>query len=252
MSRRCSAADGFAVKNAATSCYDWNPEIIIAEQRAFTTRCAATELGGASRRCATSGSISTPAYPFGWIDDPAGVNRLIGLYWLSSLFYPDANQEDLRVAVCEFYDKFYRIKLTNAQIEAMVRPAGAPAVESSHGATEPLLGAGSIPLPSTPPANPSTPSATVSPLSPVTPSAPEATAPSTTPNASGGLPALPPMPSTASATCTLPGANGPLASDAEHALAGSRPAGRRPAGPARRSAGARPPRHRAAKGSIAR
>src|SRR5438876_531833 len=67
-----------------------------------------------------------PAYPFGWIDDPPGVNRLIGLHWLSGLFYPDANQDDLRAAVCEFYDQFYRIKLTNAQVEAMVRPAGAP------------------------------------------------------------------------------------------------------------------------------
>ena len=54
-----------------------------------------------------------PSNPFGWLEDPSGINRLIGLYWLSSLFYPDATQEDLRATVCDFYDKFYRTKLTN-------------------------------------------------------------------------------------------------------------------------------------------
>ena len=227
---RVLGRDGLAAITPA-QLYEWNPEIIIAEQRSFYNALRRDRAWRGLSAVSHKRVYLAPAYPFGWIDDPPGVNRLIGLHWLSGLFYPDANQEDLRVAVCEFYDQFYRIKLTNAQIEAMVRPAGAPPVESSRGAPEPLLGIGSIPLPSTPPADPSTPSATVSPLSPVTPSAPEATAPSTTPNAPG-LPALPPMPSTASATCTLPGANGPLASNLPSTpLPGIGPPGRRGAAP---------------------
>ena len=81
-----------------------------------------------------------PRYPFGWIEGPSGVNRLIGQYWLSSLFYPDATQEDLRATTCDFYDKFYRIKLTNAQLEAMVRPAGIPPPEVMRPVGEPLIG----------------------------------------------------------------------------------------------------------------
>ena len=71
-----------------------------------------------------------PADPFGWIDDPPGINRIIGLYWLTALFYPDQYQEDLRTNAREFYDKFYRIKLTDRQLEALVRPAEARAGES--------------------------------------------------------------------------------------------------------------------------
>ena len=239
---RVLGRDGLAVISPG-QLYEWNPEIIIAEQRSFYNALRRDRAWRGLAAVAHKRVYLAPAYPFGWIDDPPGVNRLIGLHWLSGLFYPDANQEDLRVAVCEFYDQFYRIKLTNAQVEAMVRPAGAPALETSHGMTQPPLGIGAMPqspLPSTPPATPSAPSATVSPMSPVTPSAPEATAPapeatapSTTPAPSAtGLPGPPPAPSTASATCTLPGANGPLGNNSPSAgLPGIGPPGRRGAAP---------------------
>ena len=47
-----------------------------------------------------------PSDPFGWLNDPPGVNRLIGLYSLSTLFYDFPVYEDLRGIACEFYDKF--------------------------------------------------------------------------------------------------------------------------------------------------
>ncbi len=97
-----------------------------------------------------------PATPFGWIDDPPGVNRLIGLYWLSALFYPDNTQEDLRTTVCDFYDKFYGIKLTNGQLEAMVRPAGV-AAPTAGAPVEPLVGLGAAPPSSLSPTTPGTP-----------------------------------------------------------------------------------------------
>ena len=208
---------------------EWNPEIIIAERRSFYD---ALRRSRAWRRLAAVSHkrvYLAPAYPYGWIDDPDGVNRLIGLHWLSGLFYPDQNQEDLRSATCEFYDLFYGIKLTNGQIETMLRAAGIPPA-TTGGVMEPLIGPGSAPLsplpstptvPTTPPASAapsasttvppattptvpavpgtdtSTPSASsTSPLSPVTPSAP--------------LPPVPPTPSAAASTCTLPGANSPL------------------------------------------
>ena len=118
-----------------------------------------------------------PADPFGWIDNPPGVNRVIGLYWLTGLFYPDQYQEDLRTAIREFYDKFYRIKLTDRQLEALVRPAESRAGESQRQIGVPLLGAEPVPLPNAPP-----------------PSAPPA--PTPTPPGRGGLgvPALPSLP----------------------------------------------------------
>jgi len=123
----------------------WDPEIIIAQQRGFYE--ALRRNPGWRRLSAVRHNrvYLEPGSPFGWIDDPSGVNRLIGLYWLSGLLYPDALQQDLRATTCEFYDKFYRIKLTNRQMEAMLRPAGVPPVEVPRPVGEPLVGLGAAP-----------------------------------------------------------------------------------------------------------
>ena len=38
----------------------------------------------------------SPELPFGWVDFPPSVNRLIGLWWLGKILYPDLFPEDLR------------------------------------------------------------------------------------------------------------------------------------------------------------
>src|SRR3954449_431834 len=165
----------------------WDPEIIIAEQRSFYI---ALQRDRGWRRLSAVRNKQVylePSSPFGWIDDPPGVNRLIGLYWLSTLFYPDLTQEDLRTTACDFYDKFYGEKLTTARLEALVRPAGAKPVEKPQQVGEPLPGLG------------------------VTP--PSAVAPSTlAPDTLGLVPKAPqpsrPARQPAPVTCTVPAAPG--------------------------------------------
>src|SRR4029077_9589839 len=79
-----------------------------------------------------------PSQPFGWIDDPPGINRLIGLYWLSVVLYPSDAQEDVRSQVQDFYDKFYGVKLSDAQVEAIAKTAGIPASDTPHLAALPI------------------------------------------------------------------------------------------------------------------
>src|SRR5438876_1607440 len=169
--------------------FAWDPEIIIAEQRAFYDAMRR----GPRRLAAVRNKrvYLAPSTPFGWIDDPPGVNRLIGLYWLSALFYPDNTQEDLRTTVCDFYDKFYGIKLTNGQLEALVRPAGIPAPTPGM-PTEPLVGLGAAPPSS---------------LSP-TPGNPVTSAPSTVPGAPGTASSEPGAAVTPSAPSPVPGTAG--------------------------------------------
>jgi iron complex transport system substrate-binding protein len=158
----------------------WDPEIIIAEDHSFYNSLQRNP--GWRRLSAVRNKrvYLEPGTPFGWFDDPTGVNRVIGLQWLSDLFYPDVLQEDLRSTTCEFYQKFYRIKLTNGQVEAMLRPAGARPAQTTYQA-EPLAGLG------------------------VTPRAP---APS---SAAGAIPGMPNMPPEGGpgAACTLPGGMSP-------------------------------------------
>ena len=137
---------------------DWNPAIIIAQQQSFYDALLHSTPWRGLIAVASKKVYLAPADPFGWIDDPPGVNRIIGLYWLTGLFYPDQYQEDLRTNVREFYDKFYRIKLTDKQLEALVRPAESRAGESQRQIGVPLLGAEPVPFP-----NPNAPAPTARP-----------------------------------------------------------------------------------------
>jgi hypothetical protein len=173
----------------------WNPDVIIAERRGFFDSLRRDRQFRQLAAVRDKHVYLEPTDPFGWIEDPSGVNRLIGLYWLSRLFYPDATQEDLRTTACEFYDKFYRIKLTNRRLEQMVVPAGASPAEAPRPVSEPLVGLGAAPPSS---------------LAPATPGAPNPNAANPrAPNHPGALPPVPGMPNTSpTSACTVP--TGPM------------------------------------------
>ncbi len=64
-----------------------------------------------------------PNVPFGWIDFPPSVNRLIGMRWLAKVLYPDAFPEELRAAVRDFYTRAYHQTPTEAQLDALLATA---------------------------------------------------------------------------------------------------------------------------------
>jgi hypothetical protein len=147
-----------------------------------------------------------PSDPFGWIENPSGVNRLIGLHWLSSLFYPDATQEDLRATVCDFYEKFYRTRLTNRALEALVGPAGAPPADAPRPYAEPLVGLGAAP-PSTLPSGTPGALSTTAPLPGLPASGPNATCSVPTGPSPKPIPGITSLPATPLDTpsATVPG-----------------------------------------------
>jgi iron complex transport system substrate-binding protein len=105
----------------------WNPDFIIAQRRSFYEALRRDRRWRSLAAVRDKKVFLAPAAPFGWIDDPRSVNRLIGLYWLSSLFYKSMAQPDLGTLVTEFYQKFYNITLTNPQRAALLRDAAPPA-----------------------------------------------------------------------------------------------------------------------------
>ena len=67
----------------------------------------------------------SPQVPFGWVDSPPSVNRLIGLWWLATIFYPDLFKEDMRELTRDFYTKFYHVTPTDAPPSTTCWPARA-------------------------------------------------------------------------------------------------------------------------------
>ena len=59
----------------------------------------------------------SPKMPFGWVDFPPSVNRLIGLWWLAKILYPEQFPEDIGALTRDFYRRFYHVTPTDAQIE---------------------------------------------------------------------------------------------------------------------------------------
>ena len=124
---------------------EWNPDIIIAESPAFYNSLLRDPGWRVLAAVRNKHVYLEPTTPLGWIDDPPGINRLIGLYWLSVLLYPNANQNDVRSLAQDFYDKFYGITLTDKQIDAIAKTAGIPASDTPHLADLPLGGTGVTP-----------------------------------------------------------------------------------------------------------
>lgn len=101
----------------------WNPDIIIAAERSFYNSLLRDPGWRQLKAVRGKRVYLAPDNPFGWIDEPPGVNRLLGLYWLLDVLYPDELAEDLGTTVQDFYDKFYKTKLAPKQLAALIKAA---------------------------------------------------------------------------------------------------------------------------------
>jgi iron complex transport system substrate-binding protein len=98
--------------------YAWNPDIVVTNNAGFWK--ARKEPDWAALPAVAQGRVYlAPALPFGWIDEPPSVNRLLGLIWAGHTLYPAFYPEDLRAEARDFYRRFYRIELDDEQFEAL-------------------------------------------------------------------------------------------------------------------------------------
>ena len=102
----------------------WNPEVIITIEPAFATTVRTDPVWAPIKAVQTARIYLSPRLPFGWVDFPPSVNRLIGLWWLAKAFYPDKFPEDLRPLTREFYLRFYHITPSDDQIDNVLSGQG--------------------------------------------------------------------------------------------------------------------------------
>ncbi|MGB8671809.1 MAG: iron ABC transporter substrate-binding protein [Pseudolabrys sp.] len=95
----------------------WNPDIIITIDQDFAASVR-SDPAWSSVKAVRDGRVHlSPKMPFGWVDFPPSVNRLIGLRWLAKILYPDKFPEDIRAQTREFYAMFYHRTPSDAQID---------------------------------------------------------------------------------------------------------------------------------------
>ena len=67
----------------------WNPDVIVTIDRDFAANVH-SDPAWASVAAVRAGRVHlSPKLPFGWVDFPPSVNRLIGLWWLAKILYPE-------------------------------------------------------------------------------------------------------------------------------------------------------------------
>jgi iron complex transport system substrate-binding protein len=102
----------------------WNPDVIITIEPNFAAAVRTDPVWASVKAVETGRIYLSPTLPFGWVDFPPSVNRLIGLWWLAKALYPEQFPEDLRPITRDFYQRFYHMTPTDAQIEAVLAGRG--------------------------------------------------------------------------------------------------------------------------------
>ncbi len=97
----------------------WDPEVVVTQDRALAGRIASDPLWRSMSAVRDRRVLCAPSLPFGWLDTPPGVNRLLGVLWLARSLAPGA-ASGLRDEVRSFYSSFYRIDLTAARLDRLL------------------------------------------------------------------------------------------------------------------------------------
>ena len=101
----------------------WNPDVVVTIDPNFYALATKHPLWREVTAIKAGRLHLAPNVPFGWIDFPPSINRLVGLRWLARILYPQAFPEDLRPIVRDFYTRCYHQAPSEAQLDQLLRPA---------------------------------------------------------------------------------------------------------------------------------
>jgi iron complex transport system substrate-binding protein len=98
----------------------WAPDTIITWDANFYASYATNPLWATVPAVVAKRVYLAPRLPFGWIDAPPSINRVIGLKWIARLLYPDRFPEDIRVTAREFFKLFYQVEPDSAALDRIL------------------------------------------------------------------------------------------------------------------------------------
>ncbi|HEP0304873.1 TPA: ABC transporter substrate-binding protein [Providencia rettgeri] len=99
--------------------YQWNPDIIITQYDESIELMTNSALWRGLDAIANNQLLLFSGMPFGWLDGPPGVNRLLGMRRLQSHF--DKNiAANIKHDIAEFFTHFYHSSLTAQQVDLLM------------------------------------------------------------------------------------------------------------------------------------
>lgn len=102
----------------------WNPDVIVTIDLTFA-ESVRSDPNWAGVKAVREGRVHlSPKLPFGWVDFPPSVNRMIGLWWLAKLLYPRQFSEDIRPLARDFHTLFYQVTPSETQLDRVLAGRG--------------------------------------------------------------------------------------------------------------------------------
>ena len=102
----------------------WAPDTVITWDGNFFARVYSDPVWASVPAVAAHRVFLAPRLPFGWIDAPPSINRVIGLRWIAGLLYPDRFPEDIRAVARDFHRLFYQVEPDDQQFDRILAGAG--------------------------------------------------------------------------------------------------------------------------------
>ena len=102
--------------------YVFDPDVIIVTSEGAYDTIAGGDKAWAELSAVKSGQYyEIPGIPYCWMSGPPSVNRILGIWWLGNLVYPQQFDVDMVEKTKEFYEKFYHYALTDEQAKDFLK-----------------------------------------------------------------------------------------------------------------------------------
>ncbi len=100
----------------------WSPDIVVTWDRNFFDRVRKKPdpVWQSVKAVAEKRVYLAPTAPFGWIDRPPSLNRMIGLAWLANIFHAERFPFDIVKDTRAFYKLFYGVDVSDADLGTLI------------------------------------------------------------------------------------------------------------------------------------
>lgn len=95
----------------------WQPDYIFADSTALKEEILGDGLWQDLEAVQNEQVYAIPDRPYSFMNSPPSVNRVVGIWWLGKLLYPDLYEVDADEKIQEFYELFYHVKLSEDQLK---------------------------------------------------------------------------------------------------------------------------------------
>jgi iron complex transport system substrate-binding protein len=104
----------------------WNPDTVVTVDSSVADYIRSDASWSQIEAVRRGRVFLSPRLPYGWIDSPPSLNRLVGLQYMARLLYPGRHSDDIREVARGFYCQFYQVDLDDPALDRLLEGAQAP------------------------------------------------------------------------------------------------------------------------------